>query len=142
MNFQRGLTEKAKLERKGPAVLAAGVFDIRRPRVAVSRACLSRVSNPYPNPCKPFLKESQGGQKPSSRSRGNLHPAHRSFPFSTQVGHLRPSSANFLTTSCQEAPNLTPRSPKRAQRMPKIAENTPKSLQPRPPRPQNVANTL
>ena len=27
----RGLTEKAKLERKGPAVLAAGVFDIRRP---------------------------------------------------------------------------------------------------------------
>ena len=31
MDFQRGLTEKAKLERKGPAVLAAGVFDIRRP---------------------------------------------------------------------------------------------------------------
>ena len=27
MDFQRGLTEKAKLERKGPAVLAAGVFD-------------------------------------------------------------------------------------------------------------------
>ena len=33
MDFQSGLTEKAKLERKGPAVLAAGVFDmyIRRP---------------------------------------------------------------------------------------------------------------
>ena len=28
MDFQRGLTEKAKLERKGPAVLAAGVFDM------------------------------------------------------------------------------------------------------------------
>ena len=46
MDFLRGLTEEAQLERKGPAVLAAGVFDIRRPRVAVSRACLSRVSNP------------------------------------------------------------------------------------------------
>ena len=27
MDFQRGLTEKTKLERKGLAVLAAGVFD-------------------------------------------------------------------------------------------------------------------
>ena len=27
MDFQRGLTENANLERKGPAVLAAGVFD-------------------------------------------------------------------------------------------------------------------
>ena len=29
MDFQKELTEKAKLERKGPAVLAAGVFDIK-----------------------------------------------------------------------------------------------------------------
>ena len=28
MGFLRGLTEEAQLERKGPAVLAAGVFDI------------------------------------------------------------------------------------------------------------------
>ena len=28
MDFLRGLTEEAQLERKGPAVLAAGVFDI------------------------------------------------------------------------------------------------------------------
>ena len=27
MDFLRGLTEEAQLERKGPAVLAAGVFD-------------------------------------------------------------------------------------------------------------------
>ena len=32
MDFLRGLTEEAQLERKGPAVLAAGVFDIRWPR--------------------------------------------------------------------------------------------------------------
>ena len=35
MDFQSGLTEKAKLERKGPAVLAAGVFD--RIKVIASR---------------------------------------------------------------------------------------------------------
>ena len=84
MDFQRGLTEKAKLERKGPAVLAAGVFDIRRPRVAVSRACLSRVSNPYPNPFQSFLKvESQEGLAPVARGTGSPHPDRISFTFST-----------------------------------------------------------
>ena len=35
MDFQMEAIEKAKLERKGPPVLAAGVFEIRRPRGAV-----------------------------------------------------------------------------------------------------------
>ena len=30
MDFKRRLTEKGKLERKGPAVLAAGVFDKKK----------------------------------------------------------------------------------------------------------------
>ena len=33
--------------------------------------------------------------------------------------------AILVPTCCQEVPNLTPRSPKRAQLMPKIAQNTP-----------------
>ena len=31
MDFHREVTEKAKLERKGPAVLAAGIFNEMRP---------------------------------------------------------------------------------------------------------------
>ena len=71
--------------------------------------------------------------------------------------------AILVPTCCQKVPNLTPRSPKRAQIMAKIAQESPtygqdrsrepnlwprspkilpKSLQPDPPRPQNVAKTL
>ena len=56
-----------------------------------------------------------------------------SFPFSTQVGHLSPSSAILVPTSCQEVPNLTPRSSKRAQLVAKISQNPPQEPPTRPP---------
>ena len=49
--------------------------------------------------------------------------------------------AILVPTSCQEVPNFTPRSAKRAQFVAKICQNTPKSLKPDPSRPQNVAKT-
>ena len=57
-----------------------------------------------------------------------------SFPFSTQVGHLSPSLAILVPTSCQEVPNLTPRSSKRAQLVAKIAQNPPQEPPTRPPK--------
>ena len=57
----------------------------------------------------------------------------RSF-FSTQVGHLSPSSVILVPTSCQEVPNLTPRSSKRAQLVAKIAQNLPQEPPTRPPK--------
>ena len=53
---------------------------------------------------------------------------HRSFPFSTQVGHLSPSSAILVPTSCQEVPNLTPRSSKRAQNPPQEPPTRPPKI--------------
>ena len=59
--------------------------------------------------------------------------ARRSFTFFTKVGHLRPSLAILVPTCCQEVPNLTPRSPKRAQLVAKIAQNTTQEPPTRPP---------
>ena len=42
--------------------------------------------------------------------------------------------AILVPTCCQEVPNLTPRSPKRAQLVPKIAQNTPQEPPTRPPK--------
>ena len=44
MDFERRLTETGKLERKGPAVLAAGVFNIRRPPRSGCHGVLDLVS--------------------------------------------------------------------------------------------------
>ena len=60
MTFHSGLAKKAKLERKGPAVLAAGVFDIRRPREAGGRACADLVSNPANSNFPTLLNGSKG----------------------------------------------------------------------------------
>ena len=94
MDFLRGLTEEAQLERKGPAVLAAGVFDIRRPRVAVSRACLNRVSNPA-NSNFPTLPTGSRGvaaraQMPAAATRSSV--LRSLFPLKLAIlGHFRPS---------------------------------------------------
>ena len=130
-------------EGKGAAVLARRASSIRRPREAVSRACLkSRSQVLVKFFLNPFLKEFLGGSAGHRRARGSDRPDHRPFTFSTQVGHLSPSSAILVPTCCQEVPNLTPRSSKRAQLVAKIAQIRPKSLQPDPPRPQNAAKTM
>ena len=70
-------------EAGGGGTRPQGVFNIRRPRVAVSRVCLNRVSNPYPNPFKSFLKESQGVLAPVARGTGSHRIERLSKTFST-----------------------------------------------------------
>ena len=84
-NFKASLKISLRIssEAGGGGTRPQGVFDIRRPRVAVSRACLNRVSNPYPNPFKSFLKESQGGLAPVARGTGSLHIDRHPKTFST-----------------------------------------------------------
>ena len=50
--------------------------------------------------------------------------------------------AILVPTCCQEVPNLTPRSPKRAQLVAKIAENTPQETPTRHPKMQPKRNRV
>ena len=73
MDFQRGLTEKAKLERKRPAVLAASVFDPPPPRSGEPGVFESSVKSFSKFLSKSFLKESQEGLAPVARGTGSHH---------------------------------------------------------------------
>ena len=55
------------------------------------------------------------------------------------LGHLWPC---WVPTCCQDVPNLTPRSPKRAQLVAKIAQNTPQEPPTRPPKTPKCAQNV
>ena len=79
-------------------------------------------------------KRLQGVRRARPGGNGSYHSELTPISFFTEVGHLRPFLAILVPTCCQEVPNLTPRSPKRAQLVAKIAQNTPQEPPTRPPK--------
>ena len=67
-----------------------------------------------------------------SAARAQMPSAARGATIGHYIFQLK--LAILVPTCCQEVPNLTPRSPKRAQLMAKIAQNTPQEPPTRPPK--------
>ena len=133
MSFWSVLLERS--QREGAAVLA-------RWASSISAAPAKRWTGVLKSRSNPFINEARGGQKLVARCLGSHPPDRISFTFSTPYACPALPILSNPSNSFPKVSNLTPRSPKRAQLMAKIAQNTPKSLQPNPPRPQNVAKTL